>query len=111
VITIHNHLARLIARGDVELESIVTADVVAQVCAVVAELGTEPLSPIKQRLPETISYYEIQCVISARRAAEPVASSQRERPETGNPPAGPMPAAASDRISGAQSPVAICSGA
>ena len=104
--TIHNHLARLITRGDIELDSIVTADVVAQVCAVVAEVGTELLSPIKQRLPETISYYEIQCVISAQRAAEPVASSQPERPETGKPPAGPTPTAASDRTSGAQSPEA-----
>jgi superfamily II DNA helicase RecQ len=62
--TIFGHLARLISDGEVELESIVSADVIAQVRAVVEEVGAERLSPIKERLPDTISYEEIRCVVS-----------------------------------------------
>jgi hypothetical protein len=62
--TIYEHLARLIADGEVELERIVAADVIAQVRAVIEEIGGERLSPIKERLPDTISYGEIKCVIA-----------------------------------------------
>jgi hypothetical protein len=54
----------MIADGEVALESVVTPDVIAQVRAVVEEIGVEPLSPIKQRLPDAISYGEIKCVIA-----------------------------------------------
>jgi ATP-dependent DNA helicase RecQ len=64
VSTIYGHFARLIAEGEIELESVVTPDVIAQVRAVVEEIGTEYLSPIKQRLPDAISYGEIKCVIA-----------------------------------------------
>jgi hypothetical protein len=47
----------------VTLERVVSADVIAQVRAVVEETGADYLSPIKQRLPDTISYGEIRCVI------------------------------------------------
>jgi len=64
VSTIYGHLAHAIADGEIELESAVTADVIAQVRTVVEEIGPEPLSPIRQRLPDTISYGEIKCVIA-----------------------------------------------
>jgi hypothetical protein len=38
--------------------------VIAQVRAVVNEVGAERLSPIKERLPDTISYEEIRCVVA-----------------------------------------------
>jgi superfamily II DNA helicase RecQ len=63
--TIYGHLARLIGEGEVELESIIDADVIAQVRAVANQVGTERLSPIKERLPDTISYEEIRCVVAA----------------------------------------------
>jgi ATP-dependent DNA helicase RecQ len=62
--TIYGHLARLIAAGKVDLESIVSPEVVTQVRAVAAEVGTDRLAPIKERLPDTISYAEIQCVVA-----------------------------------------------
>jgi ATP-dependent DNA helicase RecQ len=65
--TIYEHLARLIADGDIELECIVAADVIAQVRTVIEEIGGERLSPIKERLPDTISYGEIKCVIAGLR--------------------------------------------
>jgi uncharacterized protein YpbB len=64
VSTIYGHLARVIADEEIGLESVVSPDVIAQVRAVVEEIGAEPLSPIKQRLPETISFGEIKCVIA-----------------------------------------------
>lgn len=64
VSTIYGHLARLVADGEVGLEEVVAADVIAQVRAVAEEIGTEYLSPIKGRLPDTISYGEIKCVIA-----------------------------------------------
>jgi ribonuclease D len=48
----------------VESERIVSADVIAQVRAVAIEVGTERLSPIKERLPEPITYDEIRCVVA-----------------------------------------------
>jgi ATP-dependent DNA helicase RecQ len=64
VSTIYGHLAHAIADGEIELEGVVTADVIAQVRTVVEEIGPEPLSPIRQCLPDTISYGEIKCVIA-----------------------------------------------
>jgi len=63
--TIFGHLAELIARGEVKLESVVGADVIARVRAVAEQVGTERLSPIKERLPDTISYEEIRCVVAS----------------------------------------------
>jgi uncharacterized protein YpbB len=62
--TIYTHLARLIADREIELEKVVSADVIARVRAVVEDIGAERLTPIKERLPETISYDEIRCVIA-----------------------------------------------
>jgi hypothetical protein len=63
--TIYGHLARLIAEGEVALESIVSPDVITQVRAVATELGAERLAPIKERLPDTITYEQIRCVIAS----------------------------------------------
>jgi superfamily II DNA helicase RecQ len=63
--TIYGHLARFIAEGDVEVDSVVSADVIAQVRAVAKEVGTDRLSPIKERLPDTVSFEEIRCVVAA----------------------------------------------
>jgi superfamily II DNA helicase RecQ len=62
--TIYTHLSRLIANGKIETESVVADDLVAQVRAVVEEIGANYLAPIKQRLPDEISYGEIRCVIA-----------------------------------------------
>lgn len=62
--TIYGHLAQLIAEEEVELDRVVAADVIARVRAVLEEIGTERLAPIKERLPDTISYGEIKCVIA-----------------------------------------------
>jgi len=82
VATIYGHLARLITDGELELENIVAADVIAQVRAVVEEIGGEYLSPIKQRLPDTISYAEIQCVIAGLELSGnlPESKEGRDRP-------------------------------
>jgi DNA-binding CsgD family transcriptional regulator len=63
--TIYGHLARLVAEGDVEVDSVVSAEVIAQVRAVAEEVGTGRLSPIKDRLPDTVSFGEIGCVVAA----------------------------------------------
>ncbi|GAB4526215.1 MAG: hypothetical protein Kow0063_00190 [Anaerolineae bacterium] len=63
--TIYGHLAQLIAQGEVDLERVVSADVIDRVRAAADEVGTERLSPIKERLPDTISYEEIRCVVAA----------------------------------------------
>ena len=62
--TIYGHLARLITDEKVKVEEIVTADVIAQVRTVAAQVGTEFLAPIKERLPDSISYDEIRCVVA-----------------------------------------------
>lgn len=82
--TIYGHLAQLIAEGEVELESVVVADVIARVRAVLEETGTERLAPIKDRLPDTISYGEIKCVIAGHgtTVAPRVGMPDRGRPET-----------------------------
>jgi hypothetical protein len=66
--TIYNHLARLIADGKIELESLVSPNVITQVRTVAQEVGTDRLSPIKERLPDSISYEEILCVVAELRA-------------------------------------------
>lgn len=62
--TIYGHLARLIAAGTIALESVVAADVIRQVRAVIEQVGSDRLKAIKELLPEAISYGEIACVIA-----------------------------------------------
>lgn len=62
--TIYSHLASLIGEGKIELGAVVADDVAQQVQAVIDELGdTSRLTPIKERLPDAISFDEIKCVV------------------------------------------------
>jgi ATP-dependent DNA helicase RecQ len=83
--TVYEHVARLIAGGEIELERVVAAEVIAQVRAVAQEIGVERLAPIKELLPDTISYEEIRCVVAALGAT---GESGAIEPKTG-PPIGP----------------------
>ncbi|MFQ6014061.1 MAG: RecQ family ATP-dependent DNA helicase [Anaerolineae bacterium] len=62
--TIYNHLAQLIEAGQIEVDDVVPSEVQAQIRAVIAQVGVEALSPIKERLPEGISYEQIRCVVA-----------------------------------------------
>jgi ATP-dependent DNA helicase RecQ len=66
--TVYGHLADLIAAGRVEVQDLVSSEVIARVRAVAAEVGTARLTPLKDRLPESISYEEIRCVLAALKA-------------------------------------------
>ncbi len=72
--TIFQHLAALIGEGRLALTEVVSADVIAQVQAVIAEVGDlSRLAPLKERLPASISYDELRCVVAdARRQRETV---------------------------------------
>ena len=62
--TIYNHLARLIATGDVQVEAVVPADVRQQIETAIQRVGSvEYLAPIKALLPEEIDYGIICCVV------------------------------------------------
>jgi ATP-dependent DNA helicase RecQ len=62
--TVFNHLARLVGDGRVALSAVVADEVVSQVRAVIDQVGdTSRLAPLKERLPDTISYDEIKCVV------------------------------------------------
>jgi superfamily II DNA helicase RecQ len=66
--TILGHLAELIADGVVPLAAAVPDPIVAQIEAAIAQVGsTAQLSPIKQLLPETISFGQIRCVVAGQR--------------------------------------------
>ncbi len=66
--TILGHLAELIADGVVPLAAAVPDEVVAQIEAAIAQVGaTTQLTPIKQLLPETISFGQIRCVVAGQR--------------------------------------------
>jgi ATP-dependent DNA helicase RecQ len=77
--TIYNHLARMIAAGEVTLPEVVPEEVVAQVQAAMAQAGDATcLAPIKALLPENISYGQIRCVAMAwqRREDEAVEADE-----------------------------------
>ncbi|MBS1249205.1 MAG: ATP-dependent DNA helicase RecQ [Chloroflexi bacterium] len=63
--TIYKHAAELIEEGKVALDQVVTGEVVAQIHAVLESMGEITyLRPIKDRLPESISFGEIRCVLA-----------------------------------------------
>ncbi len=70
--TIFQHLAALIGAGRLALTEVVSADVIAQVQTVITEVGDlSRLAPLKERLPASISYDELRCVVEdARRQRE-----------------------------------------
>ncbi len=62
--TIFKHLADLIGDGRLELSAVVSDDVAALVRAVIDEVGDlSRLAPLKERLPDEISYGEVRCVV------------------------------------------------
>ncbi|MCB0168550.1 MAG: RecQ family ATP-dependent DNA helicase [Anaerolineae bacterium] len=64
--TIYDHLSRLISSDEVNLHEIVTPEVEAQVLSAVDDIGSAyRLSPLKNILPEAISFGEIKCVLAA----------------------------------------------
>lgn len=64
--TIYEHLSRLIGSGDVSLHQVVTPEVEAQVLSAVDDIGSAyRLTPLKNSLPESISFGEIKCVLAA----------------------------------------------
>jgi uncharacterized protein YpbB len=64
--TVFKHLATLIGAGRLELSAVVSEEVAAQVQAVIAQVGDlSRLAPLKERLPDEISYGELRCVVVA----------------------------------------------
>jgi ATP-dependent DNA helicase RecQ len=64
--TIYTHLARLIADNKVTLHQVVTPEVEVQVLAAVERVGSAfRMWPLKEILPDDISYGQIRCVIAA----------------------------------------------
>ncbi|MEJ2045851.1 MAG: AAA family ATPase [Reinekea sp.] len=62
--TIEKHLAECIKAGELELTSLLSAERIATIQAVVNEMGTQPIWPLKERLGEGYSYGEIHWVIA-----------------------------------------------
>jgi len=64
--TIYGHLARLIAAGVVDVDTVVPRKIQEQVRTAIRRVGsTQALSPIKALLPDDISYDLIRCVVAA----------------------------------------------
>lgn len=64
--TVYSHLARLITDRQVSINAVVPAEAQQQVRAVIESIGSvERLSEIKMRLPESIDYGVIRCVVNA----------------------------------------------
>lgn len=61
--TILNHLVESIQQGiDLDLSRLVSTDKYEAIQQVIALIGAEKLTPIKERLPETVTYEEIRLV-------------------------------------------------
>jgi ATP-dependent DNA helicase RecQ len=64
--TVYGHLAQLIAAGSLAVDDVIPPEVQAQVrAAIEAEGSLEYLAPLKARLPESIEYHHIRCVVNA----------------------------------------------
>jgi superfamily II DNA helicase RecQ len=64
--TIYDHLAQLIREGRLALSAAVPPGIQAQIRAAMQRANGNSLTSIKVRLPDTISFGEIRCVIAAR---------------------------------------------
>ncbi|MCC7360181.1 MAG: RecQ family ATP-dependent DNA helicase [Anaerolineales bacterium] len=109
--TIYTHLAQLIAEGQADVNAVVPPAIQAQVRQAIAQTGRlDRLAPLKARLPPSIGYGLIRCVVAAeqrspmsREAARPAPPPAPRPVEPARPaaPAAPaldaMPAAARDR--------------
>ena len=66
IITIYGHLAKLIQRGQITVEQIIPTDVRETINQAIQQAGsTQYLAPIKNLLPDNISFEEIRCVIAS----------------------------------------------
>ena len=64
--TIYTHLARLIIAGKANVDAVVPADQQQLIRAAIRAVGSaEYLFPIKERLPDSIGYGPIRCVVEA----------------------------------------------
>jgi ATP-dependent DNA helicase RecQ len=64
--TIYSHLSQLIARGQVNVNAVVTAELQQKIRAAIDQVGSvQYLAPIKMLLPEEIDYNVIRCVANA----------------------------------------------
>jgi ATP-dependent DNA helicase RecQ len=67
MMTIYSHCAKLIEAGKLDIDKIVPKEVQEKIAKAVQEAGsTQYLSPIKNHLPEEITFEMIRCVIAAR---------------------------------------------
>jgi ATP-dependent DNA helicase RecQ len=67
MMTIYGHCAKLIEAGKLDVDQVVSKDVQAKIEKVIEKVGwTQYLSPIKDHLPEEITFEMIRCVIAAR---------------------------------------------
>lgn len=76
--TIYNHLAELIERGDVSVDDVIPTDIRRQIESAIAKAGMESLSPIKELLPDEISYDQIRCVVIAARSRRSSMTTKKE---------------------------------
>ncbi len=67
VTTVYGHLAGVIERGGLDVTAVVPAETVTQIRAAIDELGDMGIAALKARLPDTISYEAIRCVVAACR--------------------------------------------
>lgn len=66
--TIYGHLAGLIEEQRIDLQAVVPAEIAAQIRnAIAQENGRHELKSLKVRLPDTITYGQILCVLAAER--------------------------------------------
>lgn len=62
--TIYGHLSHLISDGRVALSSVISETTISQVETAIQEVGdSSKLIPLKERLPEHITFDEIRCVV------------------------------------------------
>ena len=65
--TIEGHMAQLIKSGDLDIHECMDKQKVTSIQAVVKELNTESMSPVKQKLGDDFSYGEIRAVLNHMR--------------------------------------------
>ncbi len=80
--TIYGHLAHAIVAGLVSVEKVVPVEIRQQVEAAIEQVGTtDALSPIKQLLPEQISYGMIRCVVEGWKLQQSGRTTPEGRPQ------------------------------
>ncbi len=67
VMTIYSHCAKLIEAGKLDVSQVISKDVQEKINKAIEKVGsTQYLSPIKNRLPEDITFEMIRCVIATQ---------------------------------------------